>query len=136
MSFVLFCVAASHPSRFTAAGCFPSQSFNEVSLVNLHRHMFASHCLLFATPPLIFLLLYLGPVALGITSWQVTSNWPAAQNLLAVQSGRDGRYIGNTALYRVVYLHVYLMQSDATKQRIEAADALRDDGSMAIRTQE
>ena len=28
-------------------------------------------------PPLICLLLYLGPVALGITSWQVTSNCPA-----------------------------------------------------------
>ena len=75
---VLFCVAASHPSRFPAAVCFSSQFSNERSLVSLHRHMFASHCLLFVTPPLICLLLYLGPVALGITSWQVTSNCPAS----------------------------------------------------------
>ena len=53
------------------------QSFDELKLVSFHRHMFASHCLLFVTPPLICLLLYLGPVALGITSWQVTSNCPA-----------------------------------------------------------
>ena len=47
------------------------------SLVSNLRHIFASHCLLFITLPLICLLLYLGPVALGITSWQVTSNCPA-----------------------------------------------------------
>ena len=45
--------------------------------------MFASHCLLFVTPPLICLLLYLGPVALGITSWQVTSNCPAWECLIS-----------------------------------------------------
>ena len=69
--------STTHPSRFPAAVCFSSQFSNELSLVSLHLHMFASHCLLFVTPPLICLLLYLGPVALGITSWQVTSNCPA-----------------------------------------------------------
>ena len=67
--------------------CFLSQfsnvAGNELSLVSLHRHMFASHCLLFLTPPLICLLLYLGPVALRITSWQVTSNCPAELNRAA-----------------------------------------------------
>ena len=67
-------VTATVPVTVTAR---ERQSFNELTLVSFHRHMFASHCLLFVTPPLICLLLYLGPVALGITSWQVTSNCPA-----------------------------------------------------------
>ena len=87
---VLFCVAASHPSRFPAAVCSSSQSFNELSLVSFHRHMFASHCLLFVTPPLICLLLYLGPVALGITSWQVTSNCPASKQSGMTASSESG----------------------------------------------
>ena len=61
------------------------QFSNELTRVSFHRHMFSSHCLLFVTPPLICLLFYLGPVALGITSRQVTSNCPAAEKMAQFQ---------------------------------------------------
>ena len=52
--------------------------------------MFASCCLLFAIPPLFCLLLDLGPAALGITSWQVTSNCPACDGRSLLKCSERG----------------------------------------------
>ena len=76
---VLFRVAAPHPSR-PQCSRMPLQSTSRCTSHSILRHVFASHCLLLITPPLICLLPYLSPVALGITSWQVTSNCPAIEH--------------------------------------------------------